>query len=92
MYLCDKNFCCCGWQYYDSEADIDEDAKDCSHLIEVAPVIHAHWIIRKWGANAQCSNCKRYFDDVYDMDNSDNYCRHCGAKMDLRGVMNNDRA
>lgn len=41
----------------------------------------ALWIIRKWGDDAQCSNCGRYFKDVYDLDNYDNYCRHCGSNM-----------
>lgn len=41
----------------------------------------ALWIIRKWGDDARCSNCGRYFKDVYDMDNYDNFCRHCGSNM-----------
>ena len=44
--------------------------------------ITGKWIIRRWGDDAKCSNCGRYFKDVYDMDNSDNYCRHCGTKME----------
>ena len=45
------------------------------------------WLIRKFGADAQCSECKMFFSDVYDMENSDAYCRHCGAKMEgLRRV------
>jgi len=39
------------------------------------------WLIRKWGDDAQCSNCGRSFEDVYDMDNYDQYCRHCGTHM-----------
>jgi len=45
-----------------------------------------HWIIRRWGDDARCSVCGRTFKDVYDMDNSDNYCRHCGTKME--GLIN----
>ena len=41
----------------------------------------ATWLIRKWGDDAKCSNCGRIFKDVYDMDNHDQYCRHCGAHM-----------
>lgn len=41
----------------------------------------ATWLIRKWGDDAKCSNCGRSFKDVYDMDNYDQYCRHCGAHM-----------
>ena len=39
------------------------------------------WLIHKWGDDAQCSNCGRSFKDVYDMDNYDQYCRHCGTHM-----------
>ena len=40
------------------------------------------WLIREGISDAQCSECKMYFKDVYDMDNSDAFCRHCGAKME----------
>ena len=40
------------------------------------------WLIRKGISDAQCSECKMYFKDVYDIDNSDAFCRHCGAKME----------
>lgn len=40
------------------------------------------WLIREGISDAQCSECKMYFRDVYDMDNSDAFCRHCGAKME----------
>ena len=40
------------------------------------------WLIREGISDAQCSECKMYFKDVYDMDNSDAYCRHCGTKME----------
>lgn len=39
----------------------------------------------KWisvGGGLQCPNCGRYFKDAYDMDNFDNYCRHCGTKLE----------
>ena len=40
-----------------------------------------HWIILDdiW---TKCSECGLMFRDVYDLDNYDNYCRHCGAKME----------
>lgn len=41
-----------------------------------------HWLIRKFSDKARCSVCGRSFADVYDMENSDHYCRHCGSKMD----------
>lgn len=40
------------------------------------------WLIREGISDAQCSECKMYFRDVYDMDNSDAFCRHCGTKME----------
>ena len=40
------------------------------------------WLIRKGISDAQCSECKMYFSDVYDVENSDAFCRHCGAKME----------
>ncbi len=39
------------------------------------------WLIHKWGDDAQCSNCGKTFKDVYDMDNYDQHCRHCGTHM-----------
>lgn len=41
---------------------------------------HARWIPGRRGAS--CSNCHFFFRDVYDLENYDNYCRHCGAIMD----------
>lgn len=41
-----------------------------------------YWKIIGNGRYAQCSNCGMFFQDVYDFDNYDNYCRHCGAKME----------
>ena len=40
------------------------------------------WLIRNGISDAQCSECKMYFSDVYDVENSDAFCRHCGAKME----------
>ena len=39
------------------------------------------WLIRSFGSDAKCSECGMYFSDVYDMESIDNYCRHCGTKM-----------
>ena len=41
-----------------------------------------HWLIREGISDAQCSECGMYFNDVYDMENSDAFCRHCGIKME----------
>lgn len=40
------------------------------------------WLIRKFGDTAQCSECGMFFSDVYDLENSDAFCRHCGTKME----------
>ena len=40
------------------------------------------WLIREFGDDAQCSECGMYFKDAYDSENSDHYCRHCGAEME----------
>ena len=53
--------------------------KKIKSLPSVQPT--ATWLIHKWGDDAQCSNCGRSFKDVYDMDNYDQYCRHCGTHM-----------
>ena len=49
--------------------------------VDAAPVRHGHWIYKR-GCWAECSECHHDFNDVYDLENSDHYCRHCGAKMD----------
>lgn len=57
--------------------------EDIESLQSVQPEQKAgKWLIRKFGADAQCSKCKMYFSDVYDLENSDAYCRHCGTKME----------
>lgn len=40
------------------------------------------WLIREGISDVQCSECGMYFRDVYDMENSDAFCRHCGTKME----------
>lgn len=83
IFVCDKNFLCCDYQYWDTVEDIEQDAKECGHLIEVEPVQHGRWIAIKipneWD-KGQCSICKSTFSSsVW----GTNYCPNCGAKMDL---------
>ena len=47
----------------------------------VDTVKHGRWIF-KGNGNADCSCCDYRSSRVYDDDNADRYCRHCGAKMD----------
>ena len=48
------------------------------------------WLIREGISDAQCSECGMYFNDVYDMENSDAFCRHCGTKMEGLKVVKNE--
>lgn len=48
---------------------------------DVAPVVHGEWIHCNAG-NATCSHCKTRQKNVYDDDNEQHFCGHCGAKMD----------
>ena len=41
----------------------------------------AEWLLFRGRKGATCSYCKRTFYDVYDVENYDYYCRHCGARM-----------
>ena len=52
-----------------------------NHTTTFDPVKHGYWII-KGNGNADCSCCGYRSSRVYDDDNADRYCRHCGAKMD----------
>ena len=41
-----------------------------------------HWKL-DWKHNkATCSECGHAFRDAFDIDDFDNFCRHCGAKME----------
>lgn len=46
--------------------------------VEVAPVIHAHWVLQESNGYAVCSHCHRgdHVDPIA------THCRYCGAKMD----------
>ena len=52
---------------------------------DVGRIRHGKWIIRKWGDKGQCSECG-FSCGNYDLNNFDNYCSHCGTKME--GVKN----
>ena len=61
---------------------------------EVAPVVHAKWILTVGGARAKCANCGEYYTlpkDYYSMGStaafwlfvqSHRYCPNCGCRMD----------
>lgn len=53
----------------------------------VAPTIEperktGHWKFDWKHDKATCSECGHIFRCVFDIDNFDNFCRHCGAKME----------
>lgn len=76
MFVCDKNFSCCDYQYADKITDLDAEARICPHLLEVAYIIHAHWI-PSINTTVVCSHC-HFVEDDY----GTNFCGNCGAKMD----------
>ena len=49
--------------------------------VEAEPIRYGHWYIRRFGADAKCSECGMSFKDAYDIEDYDKYCRHCGARM-----------
>lgn len=53
-----------------------------AHILNVQPVIYAHWTLHKDGT-ATCSNCSRTCGS-WDYDDFDRFCRCCGATMSLK--------
>lgn len=87
MFICEKTTHCCDYEYADKITDIDKDARDCPHLVEVEKIIHARWINAYPDIESNsmlmygiCSNCG-YEQSI---SNSLKYCPECGAKMDLK--------
>lgn len=42
-----------------------------------------HWKLDWKNGKATCSKCGHTFKDAFDIDNFDNFCRHCGARMEV---------
>ena len=53
------------------------------HEMKTGSVKTAVWILHGDGSGT-CGNCKTRQKYVYDPDNYQNYCGHCGAKMHLK--------
>ena len=75
------------WKKYPVMAEQIKGVETAIGYVEAIPPVTpkrktGRWLIRDGISGAQCSECKMYFKDVYDMDNSDSFCRHCGAKME----------
>ena len=47
---------------------------------DVAKVIHGYWTLNKDGSGT-CNQCGTTQKNVWDYDNWQNYCGHCGANM-----------
>ena len=52
-----------------------------NRIAKVKEVKHGEWKLNKDGSGI-CSECGRTQKNVWDYDNSQNFCGHCGAKMD----------
>ena len=65
----------------DIKISIDAVFRVLGQVPDADPVKHGRWIF-KGNGNADCSCCGYRSSRVYDDDNADRYCRHCGAKMD----------
>lgn len=76
MFICEKDGTCCNYKYCGRLEDVDEEGKNCGHLVEVEPVRHGHWIDK--GNGWECSACKT----INDYSKLFQRCPNCGAKMD----------
>ena len=96
FYICDRDADCCNYKTADKFEDIEQQAENCGHLIEVAEVKHGYWKVITYGAvsmydsdylSIECSECGTEYDreavrNIQDSDDCFEYCPHCGAKMD----------
>lgn len=77
------------WTGSDAENQADIDHACYRGLVETAPsadvveVRHGKWVIHADGSGT-CDQCNTTQKNVWDFDNWQNYCGHCGA--DMRGV------
>ena len=55
--------------------------KQIAEVPTIEPERTGTWIVLKRTKHAMCSECRRSFADVYDLENWDHYCRHCGTVM-----------
>lgn len=82
MFVCERGYSCCNHRYWDNQEDVEQDAKDCDHLIEVEPVRRGHWIEAEDGDGVVCSECGTDFCTLFYRREDLKHCI-CGAKMDL---------
>lgn len=85
MFICEKGYHC-----VEEDCPIFNKNAEYQHMIEVDIVVHGKWKLNVDGS-ATCLICGRKQPNAWDYDNSDNYCHHCGAKMDLLKFDNADK-
>lgn len=66
---------------YDTNSVLD--SIDEQPIADVVEVKRGEWVSHHPDGSAICSVCGRKQKDVWDFDNWQNYCGHCGA--DMRG-------
>lgn len=71
----------CYYIYNSTDRETVRQALENAPAADVAPVVHGEWI-NCMNGNATCSVCGIRSKAVYDLDNEQHYCGHCGAKMD----------
>lgn len=76
----------CDTESIDDYHDLIVESLSVLPSADVQPVRHGRWLIPRFGSDARCSECGMHFTDVYDIDNYDRFCRHCGAVMEGIGV------
>ena len=56
------------------------DAIEVAPTVDAVPVVHGRWILHPNG-DGTCDQCGRYQKAIWDFDNQQNFCGHCGADM-----------
>lgn len=78
------------WTNSDRELQAVNDFELFRSLVKAEPtadvveVKHSEWILHKDGSGT-CKQCGFTQKNVWDYDNWQNFCGHCGAKMDGKG-------
>lgn len=71
-------------EYSEGYLDCVQDACEAVRKIpavDVEPVRHGEWILHKDGSGT-CNQCGITAKNIWDYDGWQNYCGHCGARMD----------
>lgn len=67
-----------------SHAIIANRILDAIPAADVVPVVHGRWTLNKDGSGT-CNRCHFTQKNAWDMDNWQNFCGVCGARMDEEG-------